>query len=508
MFQPELNFAGGGVATWGGWTGRLPRLATPSLTAFDFDVTVDLGRDIGSRPWWLGLATLGLLSGAALGLTALIPPLPARPIAALTPAQAELARPQAIAPLALGGATGQVAVAGPLVEALAEAPERPRVELTARLGGNSFEAALRRAGVGKDDLAAITALVRPEANVGTLPGSTAIDVVLGRRATKSVPRPLEALGFRAAFDLRLAVTRVSTGELTLQRMPIAIDSTPLRIAGTVGGNLGKAARAAGLPAGLAAEAVRQLGYAVDFQHGVGRRDRFDIIVEHKRAETGDVQFGGLLYVALARSGKDKVELARFDYGGKPQFFRANGESARKGLMRTPVDGARMTSNFGMRFHPLLNYSRMHQGVDFGAGQGSPIVAAAGGKVTFAGRHGGHGNYIMIKHSGELATAYAHLSKFAAKQGQSVAQGQVIGFVGSTGLSTGPHLHYEVWLRGKATNPQSIKFLGGTQLAGSEMARFRSQLERLRGLSPAGSSLAEADTGSVPGTTDDKRKRRA
>ena len=490
---------GGGMAggTAGGlslraWTPpqRDSALARASRHLADVDLVVDLGRAIGTPRWWLGLATLAMLAAGTCGLASLTPRLQSRPIAALGPAQAELARPQAISPLAFGAATGQPAVAGPRAVPLAEAPERPRVELSARLGRSGFEGALRRAGVGKDDLAAVAALVRSAANVGALGGDTSLDLVLGRRESRAVPRPLESLGFRSAFDMRLAVSRNAAGDLELKQIPIAVDDTPLRIAGAVGGNLGKAARAAGLPADLAAEAVRQLGYAVDFQHGIGRRDRFEIIVEHKHAETGDERFGGLLYAALDPVDKDKVELARFDYGGKPAFFRANGESARKGLMRTPVDGAHLTSNFGMRFHPILNYSRMHQGVDFGADWGSPVMAAAGGRVSFAGAHGGHGNYIMLQHNKELATAYAHLSKFAVKPGQSVAQGQVIGYVGSTGLSTGPHLHYEVWLRGQPTNPQAIKFLGGTQLAGAEMARFRSVLDRLRGLA-GGDRVAEA-----------------
>ncbi len=506
MFQPDFKLTGGGAVAADGWQNRRAGIALRlPLTNFDdFDLVTDLGDAIGSRRWWLGLAALTTLTGSALALGWMTPRLPARPVTALTPAQAELTRPQAIAPLALGAVTGQFVLPGPRVEALAEAPERPRVELTARLNGGSFEQALRRAGVGKDDLAEIGGLVRGEANVGALPGNTEIDVVLGRRETKSVPRPLESLGFRAAFDLRLAVARDADGALGVQRIPIAVDETPLRLSGSVGGNLGKSARASGLPADLAAEAVKQLSYAVDFQHGVGKRDRFDIIVEHKRAETGDVQWGGLLYASLDQAKKDKVELARFDYGGKPQFFRANGESARKGLMRTPVDGAHLTSNFGMRFHPILNYSRMHQGVDFGAEWGSPVMAAAGGKVSFAGPHGGHGNYIMLQHNKELATGYAHLSKFAVKSGQSVSQGQIIGYVGSTGLSTGPHLHYEVWLRGQATNPQSIKFLGGTQLAGGELARFQRQLNSLRGLSASGGQLVEAE----PETATARRKRRA
>ncbi len=447
----------------------------------DLELTTDLGDGIGSRRWWLGLATVGLLCGSVLTLGALVPALPQLPTTAITPVERELAQPEIIAPLAYGAATGAPEIAGSHVERLKEAPERPRIEVSARVGRNGFEGALRRAGVGKDDLAAVLALVKPAANTGALPGDTGVDLVLGRRETKSVPRPLETLGFRSAFDMRLAVARADDGSLELKRIPIAVDATPTHVSGSVGGSLGKAARSAGLPADLAAEAVKQLGYAVDFQHGVTKRDRFDIVVEHKRAETGDEQWGGLLYAAVAPPGHEKVELARFDYGGKPAFFRANGESAKKGLMRTPVDGAHLTSGFGMRFHPILEYSRMHQGVDFGAEWGSPVMAAAGGKVSFAGPHGGHGNYIMVQHTKELATAYAHLSKFAVKAGQAVAQGQVIGYVGSTGLSTGPHLHYEVWLRGQPTNPQSIKFLGGTQLAGAEMTRFQAVLAKLRSL---------------------------
>ena len=501
MFQSTLSFAGGGAAgSAAGITRQSDMFAAHPAVALardlaGLDLVADLGHAIGSRRWWGGLATLAALSGAMLGLATLAPGLPPRPVAALSPAAAELARPQTIAPLAFGGATGTAAIAGPRAVPLRDAPERPRVELSARLGRGGFEGALRRAGVGRDDIAAVVALVRPATALAALPGGTSLDLVLGRRDSRAVPRPLVSLGFRSAFDMRLAVARAEDGGLALDRIPIAIDDTPLRIAGSVGGNLGKAARAAGLPADLVAEAVRQLGYAVDFQHGVGRRDRFDIIVEHQRAETGDERFGGLLYAALAPAGRDKIELARFDYGGKPAFFRANGESARKGLMRTPVDGAQLTSSFGMRFHPILSYSRMHQGVDFAAGWGSPVMAAAGGTVRFAGGHGGHGNYIMLQHNKELATGYAHLSKFAVKPGQTVTQGQVIGYVGSTGLSTGPHLHYETWLRGAPVNPQALKFLGGTQLTGAEMARFRTMLDALRGVgATSGVAVADATTG--------------
>ena len=494
LFQPggrggDLAIGGSFASAWPLASPRIAPLTSPFGRALDrlvvSDFAVDLGDRIGSRTWWRGAATLVCLCGAMLlGGT---PSRVLAPVAApATSVQIDDAVPDMIAPLALGATSGRSTAPTRFARPLAEAPERPRVEVTARYRPtDSFEGALRRAGVGATDANAAARLVGAEIRLDQIRTSTDLDLVLGRRENKRVPRPLEALGFRAAFDLRLELASVG-GALQLTRSPIAVDATPLRIVGTVGGSLARSAKAAGLPAPLVAEAIRQLGYAVDFQHGVGKRDRFDLVVEHRRAATGETQTGGLIYAALG-----KTELMRWTYAGKPQFFRANGESARKGLMRTPVDGARLTSGFGMRFHPLLNYSRLHQGVDFGAPSGAPIVAAAAGRVSFAGYHGGHGNYVRLTHNKGLATGYAHMSRFAVKNGQAVAQGQVIGYVGSTGLSTGPHLHYEVWLNSRPVNPMTIKFLGGTQLGGSDFARFRDEMARLRSVRGTAPTVADA-----------------
>ena len=500
MFQSGFNeFGGGGAATLRpGKVILLPR-ARPARThapRFDFDrfadldLCVDLGQTIGSRDWWLGLGLVLTLCASALYAGYHVAPLPQTARAALTPAQYDDARPDTIGALAAGSMTGRASPPTKLVEALSEIPERPRIETTARIGhGDSIGAALRRAGVGADDASTVTGLV---GGIHGLAPGTGIDLVLGRRETRTVPRPLTSLGFRAAFDLRLEVGRSSDGALELKRIPIAVDSTPLRVTGLVGSNLVRAVRAAGVPAGQAADYRQNLAYVLDLQRQVGRRDRFDVVLEHRRAATGETETGGLLYAALHPEHGESVELLRWTYGSKPMFFRANGESAKKGLMRTPVDGAHETSGFGMRFHPILGFSRLHQGTDFGAAMGSPIMAAAAGKVTFAGPHGGHGNYVQILHHPGLMTAYAHMSKFAVKPGAQVAQGQVIGYVGSTGLSTGPHLHYEVWVDQRPVNPLSIKFLGGTTLAASDMGRFRSEMERMRGLHAAGSDVAAAD----------------
>ncbi|WP_439546979.1 peptidoglycan DD-metalloendopeptidase family protein [Sandarakinorhabdus sp.] len=447
------------------------------------DLDLDLGTGLFSRAWWLKAAGCTLLLGAALWAGSHVTPILEATPAAFTPSQREDAAVFALAPLARGGVTGMA----PRVDArqlrpLAEAPERPRVERSLTIGRRGLTAALRNAGVGATDVSAVTRLL---AGINPGGGSRA-ELVLGRRETKSVPRPLDQLSLRAAFDLKVELTRVD-GALTLKRIPIAVDSTPLRVEGAAGGSLNRALRSAGIPAGPAAEFVKQMRHVVDFQRGLGKADRFDIIVEQDRAATGEVRHGKLLFGALTRKGKTPVEIGLY----KGDYYQASGEGVTRGLMRTPVNGARMTSKFGMRLHPLLGFSRMHQGVDFGAVSGTPIIAAGGGTVSFAGWHGGHGQYVMIRHNKDLATAYAHMSHIAVKAGQKIRQGQVIGKVGSTGMSTGPHLHYEVWLRGKPANPVSLKFIGGAELAGRDLDAFQRQMNRWRAL-PESQPVVAAD----------------
>jgi murein DD-endopeptidase MepM/ murein hydrolase activator NlpD len=160
--------------------------------------------------------------------------------------------------------------------------------------------------------------------------------------------------------------------------------------------------------------------------------------------------------------------------GLTEFFNHKGESVKKALLRTPADGTRLTSRFGMRRHPILGYDRMHKGIDFGLPMGAPILAAGDGTVEMAGRQGAYGNYVRIRHADGWETGYAHLSRYAKglKPGQRVSQGQVIGYVGSTGASTGPHLHYEVIMSGRQVNPLSIKMPSGRKLDGRELARFQ------------------------------------
>ncbi|MDO6414016.1 M23 family metallopeptidase [Sphingomonas sp. BIUV-7] len=442
----------------------------------DLDLVVDLGARIGSGEWWRGLATCTALCASAFALAPSWHPIAGPTAPALGEAQQQEMRAQAIAPAAYGADSGRAAAPTKFVEALTDTPERPQIEIAATLGtGDGFARVLTRAGVGEDEAKRTADLVASAVSLGEIKPGTKLDMTLGRRPNRKVARPLDKLAFRAKFELALEVNR-NAGQLQLLQKPIAVDETPLRIQGRVGSGLFSAARAAGAPPKAIETYLRALGQHLSVG-SIRSNDRFDLIVEHRRAATGETETGGLLYGGLD-SGKKVLRLLKWTDGGKEQWFDAAGVGNTKtGGMKMPVQG-HLTSGFGARFHPILGYSRMHQGVDYGAPMGSPIIAATDGTVRFAGWHGGHGNYVQLAHSGNMQTGYAHMSRIIAKVGQSVRAGQLIGYVGSTGLSTGPHLHFEVFQNGRAMNPMAVKFSQAAQLAGAQLTRFKATLSRL------------------------------
>jgi len=442
----------------------------------DLDLVVDLGARIGSAEWWRGLATCTALCASAFALAPSFRPLPGSVAAPMAETQWQQMRVQAIAPSAYGSDTGARTAPTDLVEPLAETPERPQIEVNASLGtGDGFARVLTRAGVGEDEAQATADLIADAVPLGEIKPGTKLDLTLGRRPNKQVARPLDHLAFRAKFELALELTR-ENGQLHLLKKPIAVDETPMRIQGRVGSSLFAAARAAGAPADAIQTYLRALAQYVPMS-GVHANDRFDIIVEHRRAATGETQTGKLLYGGLDQ-GKRNIRLLKWQAEGKDQWFDAAGVGKpREGAMKMPVQG-HVTSSFGARFHPILGYSRMHQGIDYGAPMGSPIIAATDGTVNFAGWHGGHGNYVQVSHDGTLKTGYAHMSRIIAHVGERVRAGQLIGYVGSTGLSTGPHLHFEVFQNGRAINPAGVKFAKAAQLVGNQLTRFKATLSRL------------------------------
>ena len=454
------------------------------------DLAPDLGSEIGSRRWMRGLGTFVGLSAAALAFWPSFAPLEAAPPAHVDDAVRDEYRSQMILPLALGADSGRHMGATALVEPLAAAPERPTFEAILTLSrGDTFERLLRRAGVGRDDSLRVAELVGGAMPLSELEPGTSFDITLGRRPAPGAPRPLEALAFRARFDLELAVERHGEGTgLALTKSVIRVDETPLRIRGTVGDSLYRSARAAGAPASAVQAYLKTLGQYVNLDRDVRSGDTFDFIVAHRRAATGERQAGQLLYAGLEREEKPRVQLMRWGKDG--EFYEASGVGEQRGGLMAPVSG-RTTSRFGMRRHPILGYRRMHSGLDFKASYGTPIVAVTDGRVTGAGRMGGCGNAVRLKHDGGIDTRYCHMSRIAVNRGQSVRRGQVIGYVGSTGLSTGAHLHYEMYRNGRAIDPASVQYVSRAQLAGAELKRFKDALVRIKTVEP-GAALAELE----------------
>lgn len=451
------------------------------------DLVPDLGTDIGTRPWWRGLGTLVLLCSTA-ALT--FPGFRAIPGASPPVADArdfDEARAQIITPLAYGSDTGRRMAATDAVRPLTQTPERPQIELTATIGrGDSFARVLERAGVGSSDAALVARQLAGTVAVGAIAPGTRIDLVLGRRAARTMPRPLDALAMRARFDLRIEIERVA-GQLVVRRIPIAVDGTPLRVRGRVGDSLYRSARAAGAPPAAIQAFLRVINQQIAVGSEVRADDEYDIIVAHRRAATGENEVGKLLYAGLVRAGMQKVSMIEWTTGGRTQWFEASGVGQQRGGLARPTGGA-VTSTYGMRRHPILGYLRMHSGIDFGGGYGAPIYAVTDGIVSYAGRNGGYGNFVRINHGSGLGSGYGHMSRIAVASGQRVGRGQVIGYIGSTGLSTGPHLHYELYRNGRAVNPASVTFITRAQLEGADLAAFRARIRNLLTIQP-GAALA-------------------
>ncbi len=239
----------------------------------------------------------------------------------------------------------------------------------------------------------------------------------------------------------------------------------------------------GLPRSVVAEAIRVYSYDVDFQRDVRRGDSLEVLYEDYETEDGhQVKTGDILMARINVGGVVKTAYRYESKDGRVDFYTEDGKSMRKAIMMTPIDGARISSGFGRRKHPVLGYTKMHKGVDFAAPTGTPIYAAGDGTVEKAGRFSSYGNYVRIRHAGATKTAYAHMNRFAKgiTPGVRVKQGQIIGYVGTTGRSTGPHLHFEVLEGGVQVNPRNVKTQQGETLKGSELAMFKDQIRKLDG----------------------------
>ena len=304
---------------------------------------------------------------------------------------------------------------------------------------------------------------------------------------------LQAVSVRSGFDSSLLITRTATDDWSATPLYAKLTPGYLRVEAEIESSIYAAALARGADDQQVADFASAFAYDIDFQREIHPGDRFEIFFETFVDERGNsVRNGEVLYAAL-----DGKALKRGFYRFAPSddgvmdYFDENGESATKFLMKTPINGARISSNFGTRRHPISGYTRLHKGTDFAAPTGTPVYAAGSGTILRASWNGGYGNYIKVKHTRGYETAYAHLSRYAKglKSGRKVRQGEIIGYVGSTGASTGPHLHYEVYVDGKPVNAMSLKLPTGRKLADEPamLAEFRQHKEAIDALRTGGST---------------------
>ena len=287
--------------------------------------------------------------------------------------------------------------------------------------------------------------------------------------------PLVQLAFTPSVEQEILVSLNERGGFVSRTIDKPLKTRLHRADANIDDSLYLSAERAGMPAQMIVELIRLYSFDVDFQRDIQVGDRFEVLYEAFYDERGELaKYGNILYAKL-HFRKPALPLYRFALAaGNIDYFNDKGHSVRKALMKTPVDGARLTSRFGQRKHPILGYRKMHRGIDFGAPRGTPVLAAGSGVVEVAGWNGGYGRYLRIRHNGRYKTAYAHLKSFrrGIKRGKRVKQGQIVAYVGSTGRSTGPHLHYEILVDGRRINPLGLKLPTGQKLKGKTLARFK------------------------------------
>ncbi|WP_375206582.1 peptidoglycan DD-metalloendopeptidase family protein [Hyphococcus sp.] len=373
---------------------------------------------------------------------------------------------------------------------MAPAPAEIRIKLKR---GENFVDALKRAGISAADAnTAAYAFGKHQDLRRLLPGQEfALTVgwpnqTLFELAAQHTAPDARLLGleFRADPENRIVLKRTAGGEMAAQKKTVPLTTRIMSIAGRINGSLYMSAKHVGAPDEVIANLADAFSYDVDFQREIFGGDEFEAIFEVKYDDEGKlVSTGDILYARLNWRGRSREKgYYRFPGDdGRPDFYDATGQSAKRLLMKTPIDGARLSSGFGTRKHPILGYRRAHKGVDFAAPRGTPIKAAGDGVIVRANRYGSFGNYVKIRHANGYETAYAHLNGFARgmRAGKRVRQGDIIAYVGTTGRSTGPHLHYEVHLRGTAVNPQRLKIdTTGKTLEGSALAAFKEEKARI------------------------------
>jgi len=361
--------------------------------------------------------------------------------------------------------------------------------------GDTLLDLLTRAGAEANDAQAAIRALRPLYDPRRLKIGQEVALVFAE-APDERPRLVE-IAIAASVE-QAVVARIAEDGFSAETVARPLTRASAVLAAEIEDSLYLSAKRAGAPAPVILELIRLYSYDIDFQRDLQPGDRIEALYEtHVGADGAVAKTGDVLAARFAVKGGE-LALYRFRLpDGSVDWFDAKGESVRKALLKTPIDGARLSSRFGLRRHPILGYSLMHRGADFAAPSGTPVMAAGDGVVELAGVNGAYGNYLRLRHDERHRTAYAHLARFAEglRPGRRVRQGQVIGYVGSTGRSTGPHLHYEVLLDGEQVNPMGLQLPTGRKLDGRMLADFqrvRADLDRRLDAGPPPARTAALD----------------
>ena len=342
--------------------------------------------------------------------------------------------------------------------------------------GETFDKILNSYSIEKNEIIKIKNSLEKKVNLNKLNTKQTIQFSLDKTINKIIEFTFQISNKQKIYLIR----NIENDNFSEEILSIKLNKIIVYKENIILQSLYKSANDQDIPANIIIEFAGIYGFQVDFQRDIRKQDKFQIMYEIFLDEKNKiVDTGEILFANLNLSGQDN-SLYYFDNTGSEGHYDRNGKSVKKALMKTPINGARLSSPFGMRKHPIDGYNKMHRGTDFAAPMGTPIMASGDGKIIKAGWCGGGGNCVKIKHNSTYQTVYAHMSKFARgiKTGVRVKQGQTIGYVGSTGKSTGPHLHYEVIVNGKKVNSQKLKLPSGKILKGDERKLFETKKIKL------------------------------
>ena len=342
--------------------------------------------------------------------------------------------------------------------------------------GETFDKILKDYSIDKDEITIIKNSLIKKVNINKLTTKQSIQLKIDQTNNK-----IKEFVFQISNTEKIYLKRnIEENKFNQEIVSVKLDKKIIYKENIIIQSLYKSATDKSIPANTIIEFARIYGFQVDFQRDVRKQDKFQIMYEVFLDENKKIiETGEILFANLKLSGQNN-SLYYFDYDENEGHYDKNGKSVQKALMKTPINGARLSSSFGMRKHPIDGFNKMHRGTDFAAPKGTPIMASGNGIIKKAGWCGGGGNCVKIRHNSTYETIYAHMSKFARgiKNGVRVKQGQTIGYVGSTGKSTGPHLHYEVVVNGKKVNSQKLKLPSGKILKGKERKFFETNKIKL------------------------------